>query len=274
MIDILSVSLLCVETRDPELAHWAIDQCLRGARFAKVVLITNVDLVSSKRSDIEYVQAPFIKSTKDYSDLLLTEIDRYVVGSHVLVIQWDSFVTNPNLWRNEFLDYDYIGAVWPHHPEAPVGNGGFSLRSVKLLRAIKRPGFIKRHPEDYCICVDNKDFLEQECGIQFAPPEVAEQFAVERSEWHDSFGFHGFFNFDKVLSDQEFTYFLDILPSTYLSGIDTYDLLDRLMTKNKFFLVNKIVDRIQFRWKMRKKYMRVIFSRMKNKFLTRQIQNS
>jgi hypothetical protein len=255
MLNLSNVTLLCVETRDPELAHWAIDRCLAGTHFAKVVLITNIDLVKNKRSDIEYVQAPLIASTKDYSNLLLTGIDQCVVGSHVLIIQWDSFITHPNLWRNEFLDFDYIGPVWPHHPENPVGNGGFSLISVKLLQAIKRPEFIKRHPEDYCICVDNKDFLEKECGIQFAPPAVAEQFAVERSEWHDAFGFHGFFNFGRVLSDEELTAFLKMIPNSYLRGVDAYDLIDYLISSNKLHLALSIYPRIQFTWKLRKRYV-------------------
>jgi hypothetical protein len=255
MLNLSNVTLLCVETRNPDLAHWAIDQCLRATCFAKIVLLTNVDQVNNKRTDIEYVQAPPIRTTKDYSDLLLTGIEQYVEGSHVLVIQWDSFITHPNLWRNEFLDYDYIGPVWPHHPETPVGNGGFSLRSVKLLQAIKRPGFVKKHPEDYCICADNKDFLEKNCGIQFAPPEVAEQFAVERSEWHDAFGFHGFFNFNRVLSDKNLSSFLDLLPSTYLSGVDSYDLLTSLCLGGKFELATYLFEKIKFKWKMRRRYL-------------------
>ena len=255
MLNLSNVTLLCVETRDPELAHWAIDRCLAGTRFAKVVLITNTDLVKNKQSDIEYIQAPTIKSTKDYSDLLLTGIDQHVVGSHVLVIQWDSFITHPNLWCNEFLEYDYIGPVWPHHPQTPVGNGGFSLRSVNLLEAIKRPGFTKKHPEDYCICADNKDFLEKECGIRFAPSAVAEQFAVERSEWHDAFGFHGFFNFGRVLSDEQLTVFLKMIPNSYLKGLDAYDLVDYLISINKLELVLSISPRIQFTWKQRYRYI-------------------
>jgi len=255
MLNLSNVTLLCVETRDPELAHWAIDRCLVGTHFAKVVLITNLDLVKKKRSDIEYAQAPPIATTKDYSNLLLTGIDQYVVGSHALVIQWDSFITHPNLWRNEFMDYDYIGPVWPHHPDTPVGNGGFSLRSVKLLQAIKRPGFIKRHPEDYCICADNKDFLEKECDIQFAPSEVAEQFAVERSEWHDAFGFHGLFNFGRVLDDEKLIIFLKMIPNSYLKGVDAFDLVDDLILKKKFDLALSISSRIQFTWKLRKRYI-------------------
>lgn len=257
MLNLSNVTLLCVETRDPELAHWAIDRCLVGTRFAKVVLITNIELVKNKRLDIEYAQAPAIRTTKDYSDLLLTGIDQYVVGSHVLVIQWDSFITHPNLWRNEFLDYDYIGPVWPHHPETPVGNGGFSLRSVKLLQAIKRPGFIKRHPEDYCICADNKDFLEKECGIRFAPAVLAEQFAVERSEWHDAFGFHGLFNFGRVLGDDELRYFINLLPKSYLGGLDSYDLIASLRGRGRIDFARELAKNTRFVWKMRKHYLKL-----------------
>jgi hypothetical protein len=255
MLNLSNVTLLCVETRDPDLSHWAINQCLSQAHFAQVVLLTDIDLVKHQQENIEYVQAPSIRSIKDYSDLLLTGIDQYVVGSHVLVIQWDSFITHPELWRDEFLEYDYIGPVWPHHPQTPVGNGGFSLRSVKLLQAIKRPGFIKRHPEDYCICADNKEFLEKECGIQFAPPEVAEQFAVERSEWHEAFGFHGFFNFGRVLSDDQLAVFLTMIPDPYLKGVDAFDLVDYLISSNKLNLALSIGSRIQFTWRFRRQYI-------------------
>ena len=156
MLALPTITLLCVETRDPKLAHWAIERCWAGATFAKTVLITSLEKVKERKAGIEYVQAPAIKSTKDYSELLLSGLRQYVEGTHVLVIQWDSFVIHPELWTDEFLNYDYIGAVWPHHPQAPVGNGGFSLRSSKLLKALEDDRFVKKHPEDYCICVENK----------------------------------------------------------------------------------------------------------------------
>jgi hypothetical protein len=256
MLNLSNVTLLCVETREPELAHWAIDRCLRGVQFAKVVLITNLDRVNTKRSDIEYVQSPPIRTTKDYSDLLLTGIGQYIETSHVLVIQWDSFVLHPLLWSDEFLRFDYIGPVWPHHPESPVGNGGFSLRSKKLLNTIQQPGFIKKHPEDYCICVDNKDFLAQH-GIKIAPIAIAEQFAVERSLWHDAFGFHGFFNFGRVLDDAELKAFINILPENYLSGLDSYDLIASLREQGRLHLAKEIAQKVSFKWKMRKRFIKL-----------------
>ena len=281
LLDLSAITLLCVETRDPALAHFAIQKCTQQARFGKMVLITDLNKLSSATDNyvskqvkdqeknqqldkkvarlqgVEYFQAPPINTTKDYSDLLLTGLRQYVAGTHVLIIQWDSFILHPELWTNDFLQYDYIGAVWPHHPDTPVGNGGFSLRSVKLLEVLESPAITKRHPEDFCICVDNKATLENQFGIRFAPKSIAEQFAVERSSWHPAFGFHGFFNFGKALNPQELSAFLDLLPDTYLGGVDTYDLIDYLIESKNKGLAESIWKRVTFSWRYRKKYLKV-----------------
>lgn len=280
LLDLSQVTLLCVETRDPALAHFAIQKCTEKARFGKTVLITDLAKLSNRAGDagedqteksredlnksqkvtrlkgVEYVQAPPIKTTKDYSNLLLTGLGQYVSGTHVLIIQWDSFIIHPELWTDDFLQYDYIGAVWPHHPETPVGNGGFSLRSIKLLEALESSRITKRHPEDFCICVDNKVTLENEFDIRFAPTDIAELFAVERSEWHPAFGFHGLFNFGKVLNSEELNEFLNMLPNTYLGGVDTYDLIDYLIEQKDKTLANAIWRRVKFRWKRRRQFFR------------------
>ena len=216
-----------------------------------------LDKKVARLQGVEYFQAPPINTTKDYSDLLLTGLRQYVAGTHVLIIQWDSFILHPELWTNDFLQYDYIGAVWPHHPDTPVGNGGFSLRSVKLLEVLESPAITKRHAEDFCICVDNKATLENQFGIRFAPKSIAEQFAVERSSWHPAFGFHGFFNFGKALNPQELSAFLDLLPDTYLGGVDTYDLIDYLIESKNKGLAESIWKRVTFSWRYRKKYLKV-----------------
>ena len=48
------------------------------------------------------------------------------------------------LFSERFLNCDYVGAFWPHHQEFCVGNGGFSLRSRKLICSL--PEFL--HPDD------------------------------------------------------------------------------------------------------------------------------
>ncbi|QWD05986.1 hypothetical protein G6719_01340 [Polynucleobacter paneuropaeus] len=258
MLNLSSVTLICVETRDPKLAEWAIARCLQGVQFTKVILFTDLERIDIRKSGIEYIQAPPIKNTRDYSLFLLQGIEPHVQTSHALVIQWDSFITHPELWREEFLQYDYIGPIWPHHPETPVGNGGFSLRSKKLLEVMKQPGFHPKHPEDYCIAADNKVFLNNH-GVQIAPREIAEQFAVERSKWHEAFGFHGFFNFGRVLNDRELREFLKLLPEGALSGLDTFDLIAQLRDQRRIAIAKEIARKVKFRWKMRKRFIKLKF---------------
>jgi len=270
LLDLSAVTLLCVETRDPRLAHFALQKCMEQAHFSKAILLTDLSKLHNPEGNqadeqeadqgieringIEYVQAPPIKITKDYSNFLLTGLRQYIASSHVLIIQWDSFIIHPELWTDDFLKYDYIGAIWPHHPKTPVGNGGFSLRSSKLLDALASPDIPKRHPEDFCICIDNQERLKKDFDIRFAPSEVAEQFAVERSAWHPAFGFHGFFNFARAFKSVDLTAFLHELSDDYLSGVDAYDLIDDLIIMNRLQEAQMLRRRVQFSWKWRRRF--------------------
>jgi hypothetical protein len=135
--------------------------------------------------------------------------------SHVLIVQWDGFVLNPSAWTDEFLDFDYIGAPWNHIPEPfSVGNGGFSLRSLRLLQALLAPAIVPSHPEDICICVTHRAALEAQ-GLRFAPTELARRFAVEDDPLSDQvFGFHGPYHLPTVLSpSQTLAFVASLRPS-------------------------------------------------------------
>lgn len=101
---------------------------------------------------------------------------------------------DPAQWDPTFLDYDYIGAPWPHFPEGMrVGNGGFSLRSRRLIDACAAIP-VSREAEDVAICRTHRSALEAQ-GLRFAPDALARRFAYERmTRRGDEFGFHGAFN--------------------------------------------------------------------------------
>ena len=69
-----------------------------------------------------------------------------------------------------FLNYDYIGAPWPHHQDFNVGNGGFSMRSAKLINAVQN--FISpddlNSAEDVVICRYLRARLEDKIALKFA----------------------------------------------------------------------------------------------------------
>ncbi len=158
-------------------------------------------------NDIVFEQCPQLNNIHDYNHYVFRELGQHVETSHCLLIQYDSWVLRPELWKDEWLKYDYIGAPWTYSEDsyiAPggehvrVGNGGFSLRSKKLLDLPKKYGIQLTHErgfwnEDGNICVyHRKRFLE--LGIRYAPVEVAAVFSHENEVPENknvlSFGFH------------------------------------------------------------------------------------
>lgn len=137
-----------------------------------------------------------LNSIEAYSEFMIKYLDQVIHTSHALVIQHDGYVLNWEAWKDEWLEYDYIGAPWWYKDGKNVGNGGFSLRSKKLIRILAiDPKIELTHPEDHHICRTYRPYLEKEYGIKFAPEEVAKEFSIEGwkgdRNYKGQFGFHG-----------------------------------------------------------------------------------
>ncbi|EQA97234.1 hypothetical protein L286_23185 [Sphingobium sp. HDIP04] len=148
---------------------------------------------------------PRLNSSAAYSKFILSQLVHYVATSHCLVTQWDGHVLDAARWRAEFLDYDYIGASWPQFRDGNnVGNGGFSLRSRRLMEACLNVQFRASHPEDLAIGRVNRSWLENQ-GMRFAPHALADLFATERSgDLGKSFGYHGVWNMPRAIGTDAF----------------------------------------------------------------------
>jgi hypothetical protein len=192
------VTLIGVDCLDVERLLHAAAICQRSIRFGDVRILTSLP-----HDHPCIVPIAPIGSREAYSSFVIKQLNTYVDTPFALVIQYDGFILNPNAWRDDFLDYDYIGAPLWEEAGYIVGNGGFSLRSKRLLavlqedEAILDPGDLDPSDaaEDWYICVMIRDYLEQR-GIRFAPVELAKQFALEGNEhdgvtWTNQFGFHG-----------------------------------------------------------------------------------
>ena len=204
-----SVTLLGVDCINLDRINQAIGICLNYFEFAEVKILTS--LPSSGSINIYKINP--INSAEEYSSFVINELYKYVDTTHVLIVQYDGFILNPDAWNNEFLKYDYIGAPWLvadwsvnkyNFPiellgKYVVGNGGFSLRSKKLLsltaQLSKQEKLKKYHPEDVAICVYYRELLENN-DIKFAPVNLAKQFSFEGESsdnysWDEQLGFHG-----------------------------------------------------------------------------------
>ena len=180
-IQLDNVTLLGVDCIDIERLIYAADVSQKYIKFKAVKLLTHIE-----SKDNRIVKIPEIKTIEAYSEFMIRQLNVYVDTEFVLVIQYDGFVLNPSQWMSEFLEYDYIGAP----TKWGIGNGGFSLRSKKLLKILSEDTSIEIvHPEDYSICRTYKSYL-QEKNIKFATPEIAHQFSIENSIWETQFGYH------------------------------------------------------------------------------------
>jgi hypothetical protein len=218
MLDLSNVSLLCLDTRNPALAEYVMQRCLTGTRFHEAVLLTHADYPGSDPRITVRAVAP-LRNIADYSTFMVKELGRHFTGSHVLVIQWDGFIVDPSAWDPAFLDYDYVGAPWPHTVHT-VGNGGFSLRSRKLVDALQDPEIRELQPEDYCICDLYHDLLVSRHGIRYAPIALASSFSFEDiPPTGPTFGFHGFFNLHRALTDNEGPDYLEKVTNSAILSV-------------------------------------------------------
>src|SRR4029450_11104435 len=154
---------------------------------------------------IEIASIAALASRDAYSHLMLKALLPHIDTPHALVIQWDGYVVNPDAWDPAFCDCDYIGAKWYWYDDGMrVGNGGFSLRSRKLLSALQDPRITLVDAEDTTIGRSFRPLLHPRPGLPFADEALADRFSFEAAyPIGTPFGFHGLFNFCRTVPSSE-----------------------------------------------------------------------
>ena len=195
MINLQNVTLLGVDCVNIEKLINAADICESLVRFNKTKLLTSIE-----HSDSRIVPILELSSKEKYDEFIMERLNDFIDTEYVLIIQHDGHLLNPNAWDEKYLDYDYIGAPWGHGTLTnKVGNGGFSLRSKKLLKECASSTFPKKYggidnQEDVQICHTHRSYFESK-GIKFAPEELASKFSIEGNAnnnriWTHQFGYH------------------------------------------------------------------------------------
>jgi hypothetical protein len=192
MLNLENVTLIAFTSVKIPQTIKALEYSCRGIKFGAVKLVSDI-----KPDDLpDYM-------THEYTDKM-SNIDEwnyatiYKLGKHIdtefaMLIHDDGFIVNPESWRDEFLDYDYIGAPWA------LPNDDFSFRdingeiirvgnsvSIRSKRLIDLPvelnlewkPFHGFYNEDGFICV-NYRHIYKEHGMKFADLEVAKYFSHE-----------------------------------------------------------------------------------------------
>ncbi len=209
--DLSRCTALAATSLHGELTAYAARRCM-AAGFAEVAVLTDLEL------DVPTIPIPPLTNIRDYNVLMTRGLVEHVGTPFVLVFQWDGFVLDPGAWTDAFFDYDYIGAPWEEGSAPPgqrVGNGGFSLRSRRLLEALQDPelDYDPGWSEDKTICRRLRSVLERNHGIRFAPVELARRFSFEfQIPEQPTFGFHGHFNLPLAMPEADLWWALERIP--------------------------------------------------------------
>lgn len=213
------VTLVMVETREHALARLAIEDCLNVADFGEVLVVTD------KREEFDrnfsFYDVPDWPDKVGWCRSWWFDVPPLIKTKQTLNIQWDSWICDAQMWRDAFMDYDYVGAPWWYTDGLNVGNGGFSLKSTPFIRYIRdrRDKFpIDTNLCDDLFCRKYRARLELE-GFKWAPESLAHEFAFEcRRTTKRSFGFHAMFNWPAVLDHDRLMQRMAItLKSPYIS---------------------------------------------------------
>lgn len=157
-----------------------------------------------------------LNSVKDYNNILLNINFWHTFSSFkkILIFQGDTMIYKYGI--DKFNKYDYVGSPWPTSLQTitRVGNGGFSLRTVKsvihclenvdkiyinkYLQYDQNQNKLGNQPEDIILSYGMKQF-------EYSIPEVstAKHFAVETDEFNKNIlGSHQLDIWNKKLGDQ------------------------------------------------------------------------
>lgn len=229
-LNLPQVTLCAVTSVNVPATLRALQCSLEQVQFGESLLFTD-KVVADLDSRIEAVRIPHLASSHDYSQFMLKKLCEFIRTPFCLVVQWDGYVLDARRWREDFLTFDYIGATWPQFTDGHlVGNGGFSLRSKRLLDACSSdPDFLAIHPEDVAISRVNRHLLERH-GLRFADPATADAFSAERAgDVSQSFGFHGVFNMVQASGPEHFWQIYSKLEEFKMVQADRFRLARQLL---------------------------------------------
>jgi hypothetical protein len=224
-----SITLICVTNVNHKTSEFAINKTIKNVPY-----IEHVILVSDKKMNInfdyEFIdmnQEKFLKTFQldnvrnfgigNYSAMCIAGFPGLKIHtSHVLLVQYDGFATQPEYWDDRYFEYDYIGSLlnprwapskflfqtvgvdengndifdenaqtWQKYKDWgwANGGGGFSLRSKRLLDVLREDDHmfkdLDNECEDFVLTIFKRDYLEKKHNIKFAPVELCMKWCTE-----------------------------------------------------------------------------------------------
>ena len=200
-LDLKRITVICIDGREltnEDIEHHRVlaNHMLSIANYGafKMFMSRPIEIPGANVSILDHSFRGYV----GYSKFCISELYKHIDTEYVLLYHSDSFILNPELWSDDFLKYDYIGAPWPLYMGWPtegnqVGNGGFSIRTKRLHELIKNYRHGSENEDTFIVGTHKQDLINN--GFTIAPVDVAKRFSLENpmDESHNIdtvFGFH------------------------------------------------------------------------------------
>jgi hypothetical protein len=192
MINLSNITLIALTSvRIPQTIQ-ALEYSCRNIKFGDVKIASDI-----KPENLPtYIKHEFTEKSSNIDEWnynIIYNLPKHVDTDYAILIHDNGFIVNPQSWRDDFLDYDYIGAPFPlptddisyrdiHGNIIRQGNS-VSLRSKKLLDVanninLEWKSFYGYTNEDGFICAHYRHkYIEQ--GCKFADIDIAKYFSHE-----------------------------------------------------------------------------------------------
>jgi hypothetical protein len=208
IIDLSNVTLIAMTSVRVDEHVKALEYSRRKIKFGAVKIVSDTP-PSHLPEGMEHEYVEPMKNIDDWGYAVIYKMGKYVDTEFAMLIHDDGFIVNPESWRDEFFEYDYIGAPWPIPNDTfsyrdingeliRVGNS-VSLRSKRLIDLpnklnLEWKPFHGFYNEDGFITVNYRHkYIEN--GCKFADINVAKYFSHElpipETRGIVPFAFHG-----------------------------------------------------------------------------------
>ncbi len=186
------VTLVSVCTVEGEKGAMAMRHSMTDINF-KEALLFSTHKPWNLGEQIKNINIKPFKDVGEWGKFIVFDLYKFIKTPYILLIHPDGFVVNPDLWQDDFLNFDYIGAPWPNPKDnysyrtsnneiVKVGNS-VSIRSRELLMLpsklnLKWEPYYGFYHEDGFLCAMNRDILKAN-GMKFADEKIAYRFSIE-----------------------------------------------------------------------------------------------
>jgi hypothetical protein len=192
MLKLENVTLIALTSiRIPQVIK-ALEYSCKGIQFGSVKLASDTKPENLPHF-IKHEYTERSSNIDEWNYNIIYNLSKHIETDYAILIHDDGFIVNPDSWKEEFLEYDYIGAPWPLpsddysyrdiNGEIIRQGNSVSLRSKKLIDLpnklnLEWKDFHGFTNEDGFICVNYRHRYIEE-GCKFADIDVAKYFSHE-----------------------------------------------------------------------------------------------